>query len=160
MLTPLFIGAWRAATRYALPLFMSPRLFYPMTEEIARPFSGKVCKNGLSRFFIDISRTCCDSCHSCLLNVFRPFFEGVPMRSWNFRFSLNLMGNFLQMLGKSAPLDKVPRTHFWYIDWTSWSLERLILWLKMIKCPIFYRIFKACWNFLITSAIRRRFFRR
>jgi len=29
-----------------------------MTGEIARPFSGKVCKNGLSRFFIDISSTC------------------------------------------------------------------------------------------------------
>ena len=44
--------------RCALPLFMSSRLFYPMTEEIARVFSGKVCKNGLSRFFIDISSIC------------------------------------------------------------------------------------------------------
>ena len=36
--------------RYALPLFMSPRLFYPIAEEIARAFSEKSAKTDFSAF--------------------------------------------------------------------------------------------------------------
>lgn len=34
------------------------KLFYPVTAKIARVFSAKFEENRLSRFFIDISRTC------------------------------------------------------------------------------------------------------
>ena len=76
---------------------MSPRLFYPIAEEIARAFSGKVCKNGLSRFFIDISSTC---------RFFQQYFEVLAVFDQNrsflhhgqdmlkFGFFLNLTADF------------------------------------------------------------------
>ena len=54
--------------RCALPLFMSPRLFYPMTEEIARAFSEKSAKTDFSAFLstfpglVDFSVVFLDSC--------------------------------------------------------------------------------------------------
>ena len=145
--------------RYALPLFMLPLSFYPITEEIARLFSEKSKKATFPLFYghwPDLLR----------FPPFLPFqwffsiFWGRTHEKLRFWFFLNLTGDFLQILGKSAPPEKYPASIFDTLTGQVEGLENLILWLKAIKRPIFYRIFKACWNFAITSAIRREFCRR